>query len=30
VFERLSDGSIKVTIMGNDTIFVRCDEQQGK
>lgn len=30
LFERLPDGSIKVTIMGNDTIFVRCDEQQGK
>lgn len=30
LFERLPDGSIKMTIMGNDTIFVRCDEQQGK
>ncbi len=30
VFERLPDGSIKVTIMGNDTIFVRCDGNEGK
>ncbi len=30
VFERLADGSIKVTIMGNDTIFVRCDVTEGK
>lgn len=25
VFERMADGTLKVTIMGNDTIFVRCD-----
>ncbi len=30
VFERLPDGSIKVTIMGNETIFVRCDGNEGK
>lgn len=30
LFERLPDGSIKVTIMGNDTIFVRCDGNEGK
>jgi hypothetical protein len=30
LFERLDDKSIKVTIMGNDTIFVRCDGNEGK
>lgn len=30
IFERLADGSIKVTIMGNDQIFVRCDVMEGK
>lgn len=30
IFERLPDGSIKVTIMGNDMIFVRCDSTEGK
>lgn len=30
VFERLPDGALKVTVMGNDTIFVRCDKDEGK
>ncbi len=29
LFERLPDGSLKVTVMGNDTIFVRCDAEKG-
>ncbi len=30
LFERLPDGSLKVTVMGNETIFVRCDADKGK
>ncbi|MEQ1718075.1 MAG: hypothetical protein ABL907_19210 [Hyphomicrobium sp.] len=30
VFERMPDGAIKVTIMGSDTTFVRCDGEKGK
>lgn len=30
IFERLADGSIKVTIMGNAMTFVRCDVTEGK
>ncbi|MGE0052912.1 MAG: hypothetical protein AB7S74_01770 [Hyphomicrobium sp.] len=30
LFERLDDGSLKVTVMGNHTIFVRCDAEKGK
>ena len=30
IFERVADGSIKVTMMGNDTMFVRCDGKEGK
>lgn len=29
IFERMPDGSLKVTVMGNDTIFVRCDKDKG-
>ena len=29
IFERLPGGSIKVTIRGNDTTFVRCDVTEG-
>lgn len=30
VFERMPDGTIKVTIMGNDTILQRCDAEKEK
>jgi hypothetical protein len=30
IFERLPDGSIKVTVMGKETTFVRCDGEKGK
>jgi len=29
IFERLDDGSLKVTVMGNESIFVRCDKDKG-
>lgn len=29
-FEKLADGSFKVTIMGDATIFQRCDSDKGK
>lgn len=30
IFERLPDGSLKVTVMDNATIFQRCDADKGK
>lgn len=30
IFERLPDGKIKVTVMGNDTILERCDAEKEK
>ncbi len=29
IFERLQDGSLKVTVMGKSSIFVRCDKDKG-
>ena len=30
IFERLADGAIKMTVMGNATTLVRCDAEKGK
>lgn len=30
IFERVDARTIKVTVMGNDTMFVRCDGKEGK
>ena len=30
IFERLPDGKLKVTVMGDATIFERCDAEKGK
>lgn len=30
IFERLPDGKIKLTVMGNDTILQRCDAEKEK
>ncbi len=30
IFEKMLDGSIKVTVMGNATTLVRCDAEKGK